>query len=88
MPPVQYRHYEACLALFQLQPGQASSEFAEFVTFIAQARPTTRIQTAAWRQHGDGACAAATKTKRLAWLAGLTPAAAAQPCHLAPLHHN
>jgi hypothetical protein len=32
----QYRHYEACLAIFQLNPSQDSREFGEFITFIAQ----------------------------------------------------
>jgi hypothetical protein len=33
---LQYRHYEACLQIFQLNPTQDSKEFAEFITFIAQ----------------------------------------------------
>jgi hypothetical protein len=33
---LQYRHYQACLQIFQLNPTQDSKEFAEFITFIAQ----------------------------------------------------
>jgi protein SDA1 len=32
----QYRHYQACLQLFQLKPSQDSKEFADCITFIAQ----------------------------------------------------
>ena len=35
---LQYRHYQACLQIFQLNPAQDSKEFAEFITFIAQVR--------------------------------------------------
>jgi hypothetical protein len=35
---VQYRHYQACLQLFQLKPSQDSKEFADCITFIAQVR--------------------------------------------------
>eukprot|EP00878_Enallax_costatus_P025275 GHUV01027038.1.p1 GENE.GHUV01027038.1~~GHUV01027038.1.p1 ORF type:complete len:218 (+),score=48.73 GHUV01027038.1:214-867(+) len=41
---LQYRHYQACLQIFQLKPSQDSKEFAEFITFIAQVSkcyPTT-----------------------------------------------
>ncbi|WIA37864.1 hypothetical protein OEZ86_014713 [Tetradesmus obliquus] len=33
---LQYRHYQACLQLFQLKPSQDSKEFADCITFIAQ----------------------------------------------------
>jgi hypothetical protein len=32
----QYRHYQARLQIFQLNPSEDSKEFAEFITFIAQ----------------------------------------------------
>jgi protein SDA1 len=33
----QWRHYQACLALFRLQPGQPSGEFQALVAFVAHA---------------------------------------------------
>jgi hypothetical protein len=40
---LQYRHYEACLQIFQLNPTQDSKEFAEFITFIAQVCVTNTV---------------------------------------------
>lgn len=36
-PLTQYRHYKACLNLFQLNPSKESREFADLVKFLAQA---------------------------------------------------
>ena len=33
---LQWRHYQACQALFLLSPSQDSAQFGELVTFIAQ----------------------------------------------------
>lgn len=35
---LQWRHYKACLDIFNLKPSKDSKEFADLVTFIAQVR--------------------------------------------------
>ncbi|KAL3143573.1 hypothetical protein ABBQ38_002370 [Trebouxia sp. C0009 RCD-2024] len=35
---LQWRHYKACLDIFNLKPSKDSKDFADLVTFIAQVR--------------------------------------------------
>ena len=36
---LQYRHYKACLDIFNLHPSKDSREFADLIGFVAQVRP-------------------------------------------------
>ena len=38
---LQYRHYKACLDIFNLHPSKDSREFADLIGFVAQVRPST-----------------------------------------------
>ncbi|KAL0034036.1 hypothetical protein WJX79_004594 [Trebouxia sp. C0005] len=47
---LQWRHYKACLDIFNLKPSKDSKEFADLVTFIAQVCTCYPEQTAGFAQ--------------------------------------